>query len=75
MENDDVLNVLSGLIKKHGNDFAVNLKYRTANGKLKKRYGNFVELIDQNELILFNPDKERKGVYLVDFIDQITKRR
>ena len=74
MDKEDVLRSLRGLQKKHGESFAIKLKYRTTNGKLKKRHGDFVELIGEEELILFNPDKGKNGRYLLDYVEHISKK-
>ena len=74
MEKEEILRTLMGLIKKHDDDFSVKLKYRTTNGKLRKRHGKFVEILSDEELVLFNPDKGKKGRYLFDFIEDIKKK-
>lgn len=57
MESSEILRIIKGLIKKHGDNFSLNLKYVTANDKIKKRHGDFIELVDDKELVLLNRDK------------------
>jgi len=75
MDREKIIRVINGLQKKHGRDFSLNLKYRTASGKVRKRHGRFVELRDGEELRLFNPDKETTGTYALDRIEEIGKRQ
>lgn len=75
MEPEEVLRFLKGQQKKHGSDFAVQLKYRTATGKVKKRHGRFVSLKNDWELVLHNPDKDTEGRYLVENIVDIKKKQ
>ena len=73
MDKAEVMRFLKGQIKKHGSDFTLALKYRTENNKVRKRHGVFVELIAEEELVLFNPDKGTKGTYLLERITEIRK--
>jgi len=74
MEQDEVVRFLKGQIKKHGKNFSVTLRYQTASGKIKKRYGDFVDLKEE-ELVLHNRDKGREGRYEVERILKISKRQ
>lgn len=74
MESSEVLRLIKGLIKKHGQSFALNLKYLTANDKIKKRHGEFVALIDDHELVLINRDKGSENRYAIDRILEIERR-
>lgn len=74
MDSEEVLAVLKGLIKKHGSNFSVNLKYVTANDKIKKRYGEFVSLVDDRELVLLNRDKGNENRFDITRILEISKR-
>ena len=66
---------IKGLVKKHGSDFALNLKYLTANDKIKKRHGEFVDLVDDRELVLVNRDKgNEKNHFEISRILDIEKR-
>lgn len=74
MEATEVLRLIKGLVKKHGQDFALNLKYLTANDKIKKRHGAFVALVDDQELVLINRDKGSENRYAIDRILEIERR-
>ncbi len=74
MEPEEIIRFLKGQQKKHGNDFGVQLKYRTMTGKVKKRHGNFVELRNDWELVLYNPDKKTEGRYLIENIVEVKKK-
>ena len=75
MDSTEILRFIKGLIKKHGNDFALNLKYLTANDKIKKRHGEFVDLVDDRELVLVNRDKgNEKNHFDISRILDIEKR-
>jgi hypothetical protein len=74
MESTEVLRVIKGLIKKHGKDFSLDLKYLTANDKIKKRHGEFIALIDDHEVILLNRDKGNENRFAIARILEVTKR-
>lgn len=75
MESSEVLRIIKGLIKKHGDDFSLNLKYLTSNDKIKKRHGDFVALTDDRELVLINRDKgNEKNRFEISRILEIEKR-
>ena len=75
MDSTEILRFIKGLIKKHGNDFALNLKYLTANDKIKKRHGEFVDLVDDRELVLVNRDKgNEKNHFEISRILEIEKQ-
>ena len=75
MDSTEILRFIKGLVKKHGNDFALNLKYMTANDKIKKRHGEFVELVDDRELVLVNRDKgNEKNHFEISRILEIEKQ-
>ena len=75
MDSTEILRFIKGLVKKHGNDFALNLKYMTANDKIKKRHGEFVDLVDDRELVLVNRDKgNEKNHFDISRILDIEKR-
>lgn len=73
MDREKIIRTINGLLKKHGQDFSVNLKYRTAAGKIRKRHGRYEDLRGE-ELLLFNPDKGTTGTYALDRIVEISKR-
>jgi hypothetical protein len=73
MDADEITRFIRGLIKKHGTDFSVRLKYRTAGGKVRKRHGRYVALKDDFELVLYNQDKRAEGRYLLTDIVDIGK--
>ena len=75
MDSTEILRFIKGLVKKHGNDFALNLKYMTANDKIKKRHGEFVDLVDDRELVLVNRDKgNEKNHFEISRILEIEKQ-
>lgn len=74
METTEALRLIKGLIKKHGKDFALDLKYLTANDKIKKRHGEFVALIEDREVILLNRDKGHENRFEIARILDIAKR-
>lgn len=75
MDATETLRFIKGLEKKHGSDFSLNLKYLTANDKIKKRHGEFVDLIDDRELVLVNRDKgNEKSHFEITRILDIEKR-
>ena len=75
MDSTEILRFIKGLVKKHGSDFALNLKYLTANDKIKKRHGGFVDLVDDRELVLVNRDKgNEKNHFEISRILDIEKR-
>ena len=75
MESTEIIRFIKGLIKKHGNDFALTLKYLTANDKIKKRHGDFADLVDDRELVLINRDKgDQKNHFEISRILNIEKR-
>lgn len=76
MDSTETLRFIKGLVKKHGSDFALNLKYLTANDKIKKRHGEFVDLVDEDrELVLVNRDKgNEKNHFEISRILEIEKR-
>ena len=75
MEQGEIVRFLKGQIKKHGKNFSVTLKYQTANGKMKKRHGDFVDLKEGFELVLYNRDKGREGRYRLERILKISKKQ
>ena len=75
MEPTEVLRLIKGLAKKHGVDFSLNLKYLTANDKIKKRHGAFVALIEDRELVLLNREKGSENRYEIARILEIDKRQ
>lgn len=74
MEKNEVSRFLWGLIKKHGKDFTVALRYKTATNKIKKRHGRFIDLVNDEELILFSEDKGKQGRYQLARIVEIKKK-
>ncbi|MDD5759933.1 MAG: hypothetical protein PHI06_12735 [Desulfobulbaceae bacterium] len=74
MDSAETLRFIKGLIKKHGKDFSLNLKYMTANNKIKKRHGRFVSIVDDHELILLNQDKGSENRFEVSRILEIERR-
>ena len=75
MDSTEILRFIKGLVKKHGNDVALNLKYMTANDKIKKRHGEFVDLVDDRELVLVNRDKgNEKNHFEISRILEIEKQ-
>ena len=75
MDSTEILRFIKGLVKKHGSDFALNLKYLTANDKIKKRHGEFVDLVDDRELVLVNRDKgNEKNHFEISRILEIEKQ-
>lgn len=75
MDSSEVLRFIKGVIKKHGNDFSFNIKYLTANNKIKKRHGDFIDLVDDRELILINREKgKEKNHFEIARIFEIEKR-
>jgi len=75
MESTEILRFIKGLIKKHGNDFSLTIKYLTTNDKIKKRHGEFVALVDDHELVLLNRDKgNEKNHFEVARIFDVDKR-
>ena len=75
MDMNEVEQFVKGLIKKHDKDFSVALKYQSNSGKVRKRHGRFVELKAGFELVLYNPDKDAQGRYLLDRIVYIKKEK
>lgn len=73
MEPDEILRFLAGMRKKHGDNFALSLKYETETGKVRKRSGVFQELIDDKTLVLHNRKKKSIGRYSIDLIRNIEK--
>jgi hypothetical protein len=52
MEPSEIVRFIKGLLKKHGKEFAVTLRYQTAaQGKIRKRHGEFVDLNDREGMI------------------------
>ena len=75
MDSTETLRFIKGLAKKHGSDFALNLKHLTTNDKIKKRHGEFVDLVDDKELVLVNRDKgNEKSHFEISRILEIEKR-
>ena len=74
METSEILRLIKGLIKKHGEKFSLNLKYLTANDKIKKRHGEFVALQGEQVLVLFNREKGSENRYELDRILEIDRR-
>ena len=74
MEPSEVLRFIKGLTKKHGIAFSLNLKYLTANDKIKKRHGEFVALVEDRELVLLNREKDSRNRYEIARILEIDKR-
>jgi len=74
MDKDEILKVISGLQKKHGDDFSLRLRYLTNSGKRRKRAGEFIRLTDGGELILKNAGKGGEGRYLLERIEEISKQ-
>jgi hypothetical protein len=75
MEPTEVLRFIKGLVKKHGADFSLDLKYLTANDKIKKRHGEFVALVNDLELVLRNRDKGSEGRYEIARIVDVERRQ
>ncbi len=73
MDKKDILRFLKGQLKKHGPHFSVQLKYVTDKKKIRKRHGDFIELIEDSELVLFSPEKKSTGHYQIDRIVEISK--
>lgn len=75
MDATETLRFIKGLVKKHGSDFALNFKYLTANDKIKRRHGDFVDLVDDQELVLVNRAKgnEKSHIEISRILD-IEKR-
>lgn len=73
MESQEIIRTLHGLIKKHGDNFSVKIKYLTENDKIKKRHGRFVALSDGQELTLHNQEKKTLGHYALDRILELGK--
>lgn len=74
MDADEIARFVTGLIKKHGNEFSVALKYKTTGGKVRKRHGKFVAFKEGFELVLFNLEKDAEGYYLLENIVDIKKK-
>lgn len=74
MEKKEILRFLHGQIKKHGKNFSVVIKYRTNVDKIRKRYGEFVDLNGEDELYLYNRDKKASATYVIDRIEDIWRR-
>lgn len=74
MEAAEVLRFIKGLVKKHGKDFSLELRYLTSNDKLKKRHGEFVALIEDRELILLNRAKGHENRFEIARIFEVSKR-
>lgn len=74
MESTEVLRFIKGLIKKHGHGFSLDLKYLTANDKIKKRHGEFIALIEDQEVILLNRDKGNENRFVIARILEVAKR-
>jgi hypothetical protein len=75
MEQTEIIRFIKGLAKKHGTAFSLDLKYLTANDKLKKRHGEFVDLINDQELVLFNREKGSEGRFEIARIVDIERRQ
>ncbi len=75
MEPAEVLRFIKGLVKKHGVDFSLDLKYLTSNDKIKKRHGAFVGLVDDCELVLLNHEKGSENRYEIARILEIDRRQ
>ncbi len=73
MDKEEVLRVFKGLIKKHGTDFSVRLKYITSSNKTRKRHGKFLAMEDEEKVLLHNPDKGTDSWYQLDRIIDIKK--
>ncbi len=74
MDNQEIIRFIHGLQKKHDKNFSVALKYKTSTGKVRKRYGEYVDLLGEHELILFNRDKGKEGRYPLENIIDIKKK-
>jgi len=74
MDANEVERFIKGLVKKHDKDFSIGLKYKSNNGKVRKRHGRFMQLKEGFELVLYNAEKETEGRYLLDRIVDIKKR-
>ena len=73
MEEQEVVRFIAGLKKKHGNSFAVHIRYLTASGKVRWRSGQFLQLTEDNVLILRNEEKGGDGKYPLSRIREIGK--
>lgn len=73
MNKDEILRFISGLTKKHGTSFGLKIKYLTDSGKTRNRAGQFVKLINDQELVLFNAAKNSEGHYFIERITAVAK--
>lgn len=73
MDSQEIVRIVHGLRKKHGDNFSLKIKYLTGNDKIKKRHGRFVALLDERELLLRNQEKDTQGRYEIERILEIAK--